>query len=202
MVSSNALERQRWRGLSRADRPHKALIACLGGDQVKNDLEADAALAYAPPMIDPDILAEIDAFLHAWPDVTLATSDLHGQPQAATVGVAVTPERGLVFDTLDSTRKYPNLIANPKVALVIGWDATGRTIQYQGEATLLTPGTPDFDRYQTIYLARFPGGRERLTWPGLCYFHVRPTWIRYSDFRTPPPRLIELAGPTLEPALA
>ncbi len=152
--------------------------------------------------IEPNVLAEIDAFLAAWPDVTLATADVHGRAQAATVGIAVTPERGLIFDTLESTRKYPNLIANPKVALVIGWDATGRTIQYEGEAELLTPGTLEFEHLQGIYLERFPSGRERLTWPGLCYFHVRPTWIRYSDFRTPPPRIFELTGPDLEADLA
>jgi hypothetical protein len=39
---------------------------------------------------------------------TLADSNT---PQSALVGIATTPDLEIVFDTIKSTRKYPNLIA-------------------------------------------------------------------------------------------
>ncbi len=147
-------------------------------------------------IITPDELAEIDLFLQAWPHVTLATSDAHGKVQAAVIGVAVSERRELVFDTLESTRKYPNLIANPQVAVTIGWD-DHRTIQLEGTAELLVPGTATYASLQALYLARFPSGSERVGWPGIAYFRVRPSWLRYSDYRSGEPRIFELAAATL-----
>src|ERR1019366_6768446 len=39
--------------------------------------------------------------------------------------------------------------------------------------------------------ARFPDGPTRQTWPGLVYWRVRPTWIRYSNFNVNPPIIQE-----------
>src|SRR5215208_6334408 len=58
-----------------------------------------------------------------------------GAPQAAVVGFAVSDDLEIVFDTLESTRKYQNLVADPRIALVIGWDH---------EATAQIEGTVDF----------------------------------------------------------
>jgi len=140
-------------------------------------------------------LAEIDAFLRAWKDVTLATADAHGKPQAATIGIAVSDLREIVFDTLASTRKHSNLLANQCVSLVVGWD-DHKTLQLDGIADALTPGSPDYERLQAVYLARFPEGRERLGWDGITYFRVRPTWLRYSDYSAAP-RIFELAADAL-----
>jgi len=66
----------------------------------------------------------------------LATTSGDHQPEAAVVGIAITRELEIVFDTVRSSRKYHNLIAQPKVALVIGWkDET--TIQFEGEVVEL-----------------------------------------------------------------
>ncbi len=51
-----------------------------------------------------------------------ATVAPDGAPQAAVVGFAVSDELEIVFDTLDTARKYRNLRADPRIALVIGWD--------------------------------------------------------------------------------
>lgn len=136
---------------------------------------------------------QIDAFLREWPHVTLATASVSGVPEAALIGVAVTDEGDLVFDTLESTRKWKNLVANPSVALVIGWDDF-RTIQLEGLATVLAPTDPDRDSLVAQYLARFPTGEERLSWPGIQHVRIRPTWLRYSDYRSGTPRIIELTG--------
>jgi hypothetical protein len=44
---------------------------------------------------------------------------------------------------------------------------------------------------QAYYFDRFPDGPTRQTWPGLVYWRVRPTWIRYSNFNVNPPIIQE-----------
>jgi len=56
-----------------------------------------------------------------------------GSPQSALVGIAVTPQLEIIFDTVKSSRKYPNLIARPRCSLVVGWGGE-QTVQYEGLA--------------------------------------------------------------------
>jgi general stress protein 26 len=111
-----------------------------------------------------------------------------GTPQSALVGIAVTQDLEIVFDTVKHTRKYPNLKAKPACSFVIGWDAE-QTVQYEGQAEELA--SPELERYQEIYFRAWPDGPSRLSWPGIVYFLVRPTWIRYSDFAQDPPLIHE-----------
>jgi hypothetical protein len=102
-------------------------------------------------------------------------------PSSALLGIAITPELEIIFDTVKSSRKYPNLIARPHCSFVIGgWDDE-QTVQYEGAAEQLTP--PKLAQYQEVYFRAFPDGPARLSWPGIVYFLVRPTWIRHSDYR-------------------
>ena len=48
-----------------------------------------------------------------------------GAPQAAVVGIAVSDQFEIVFDTLASSRKARNLRANAAIALVIGGTRDG-----------------------------------------------------------------------------
>jgi hypothetical protein len=50
--------------------------------------------------------------LHARPD---------GASQSALVGIAVTPESEIVFDTVEKSRKFGNIARDPRVAFAIGW---------------------------------------------------------------------------------
>jgi hypothetical protein len=113
-----------------------------------------------------------------------------GAPQSALVGIAITEKLEIVFDTVWSSRKYPNLIANPKCSFTIGgWGSGEQTVQYEGEAEELEP--PDLERFQQTYFNAWPDGPARMTWPGIVYFVVRPTWIRYSDYDQRPPLIQE-----------
>jgi hypothetical protein len=102
-----------------------------------------------------------------------------GDPQAAVVGIAITPELEIVFDTVDASRKCRNLRADPRIALVIGWDAEV-TVQIEGIAD--EPTGAERDRILETYFAVYPDCRDHLVWKGITHFRVRPTWIRYSDF--------------------
>jgi len=121
----------------------------------------------------------------------LGTVGPGGTPQSALVGIAVTPQLEIVFDTAKSSRKYPNLLAHPACTFVIGgWGTSEQTVQYEGAAEELK--SPALGRrYQEIYFKAWPDGPARLSWPGIVYFVVRPTWIRYSDFDKNPQLIVE-----------
>ena len=117
----------------------------------------------------------------------LATASEDGRPEAALMGYAVTPQLEIIFDTLNTSRKYPNLKKNPRVAWVIGC-TTEVTVQYEGIAEELEG--PALGKYKKIYFARFPDGPARESWPGITYFVVRPKWVRFGDY-DPAKRRIE-----------
>ncbi|HEU4719362.1 MAG TPA: pyridoxamine 5'-phosphate oxidase family protein [Bacteroidia bacterium] len=105
-----------------------------------------------------------------------------GKPESALVGIAVTENLELIFDTVMSSRKYSNIIAHPGISAVIGWE-NETTVQYEGVASVVKS---DEEIFREIYFDAFPDGRERFkTWPGLVHFVVRPKWIRYSSFHDP-----------------
>ena len=142
-------------------------------------------------------------FIRSNPLATVATVSADGSPQAALVGVAVSDRLELVFDTLETTRKFLNLRANPRIAVVFG--AAGayesgkhdeRCVQLEGTADV--PSGGDLKLVQeSIYFAQFPDGRSRLEWPKITYVRVRPVWIRHSDYTADPPLIIELQGDQL-----
>jgi len=117
----------------------------------------------------------------------LATVGEEERPEAALMGFAVTPKLEIIFDTLKSSRKYPNLKKNPRVAWVVGC-TTEVTVQYEGEAEELEG--EELAKYKKTYFAKYTDGPEREKWPGITYFVVRPKWVRYCDYN-PERRRIE-----------
>ncbi|MGN9793690.1 pyridoxamine 5'-phosphate oxidase family protein [Streptomyces sp. OZ13] len=113
-----------------------------------------------------------------------------GSPQAAVVGFAVSDDLEIVFDTVETTRKSLNLRADPRIALVIGWD-DAITVQIEGLADF--PDGDELTRLQECYFRVYPDGRDRLSWPGITHVRVRPTWVRYSDFTQEPPHVVEVS---------
>jgi uncharacterized protein YhbP (UPF0306 family) len=135
--------------------------------------------------------ADLLEFMRAHHHVVEASVSAAGEPQAAVVGIVVTDRFELFFDTLAETRKAQNLRRRPAVAFVIGGPAPGemRTIQYEGVAD--EPSGAELEGLKALYLARFPDGIARQSWPGLIYIRVSPSWIRYSDFSVEPPEIVE-----------
>jgi pyridoxine/pyridoxamine 5'-phosphate oxidase len=131
------------------------------------------------------------AFLRTQKWAVEASVSVHGGAQAALVGVGVTDELELVFDTIASSRKAVNLKANPNAAFVIGGWMAGdeRTVQVEGIVDF--PLGEVLDRVKAAYFAVFPDGPSRLAWPGITHARMRPTWIRFSDYRVTPPVIEE-----------
>jgi pyridoxine/pyridoxamine 5'-phosphate oxidase len=132
--------------------------------------------------------ADLHRFLSKHTLGVLSTIAAANTPQSALVGIAVTPEFEIVFDTVKTSRKYPNLIARPRCSFVIGW-AGEQTVQYEGQAQELH-GT-ELKRCLEVYFRAWPDGPARLSWPGIVHFVVKPAWIRYSDFDVNPPLIRE-----------
>ena len=134
--------------------------------------------------------AELLEFLRQHRLAVEASVSAEGGPQAAVVGVVVGDELEVFFDTLSSSRKYQNLKRDPRLALVIGWDLEQAcTVQLEGLAD--EPKGAELERLKARYFAVFPDGVARAEWPGIAYVRVRPTFLRFSDFRGEAPKIVE-----------
>jgi pyridoxine/pyridoxamine 5'-phosphate oxidase len=65
--------------------------------------------------------AELFEFISGCKLAVLGSVSPEGVPQSARVGIAVIEELEIVFDTLNTTRKFRNLTANCRASFVIGW---------------------------------------------------------------------------------
>jgi pyridoxine/pyridoxamine 5'-phosphate oxidase len=131
------------------------------------------------PQKQADLRAFIDSCDHA---VVSYLSD-EGTPQSAVVAIAATPELEIIFDTVDSSRKYRSLKTRPHCSVTM-WKGE-KTVQYEGIAEEAEIADQD------VYFQKLPDGRDRLKWKGIAYFVVHPKWIRYSDFDARPPLIKE-----------
>lgn len=136
--------------------------------------------------------AALLAFLRSHRYAVQSSTHPGGAPQSAVVGIAVSDDFEIVFDTVDTSRKARNLRARGDIAFVLGGLAPNdeRTVQYEGVAD--EPSGPERTRLTELYYTVFPDGRERLQWPGLIYLRATPTWLRYADYTRNPPEIVEL----------
>lgn len=148
------------------------------------------------------MLTELLEFMRTQRFAVEASCAADGAAQAALVGVAVTDAFEIVFDTLDTTRKARNLRASPRAAFVLGGWIAGdeRTVQFEGIAD--EPTGAELERVKHVYFAVWTDGPSRASWPGLTYFRVRPTWIRFTNFNCTPPQVIEFTSEQLGAAPA
>jgi len=134
-------------------------------------------------MTKQDVLAF--AQQHSLAVVATVTAD--NKPEAAVIGIAISDQWEIIFDTIEHTRKAVNLRTNLSVALVVGWDQ--KTLQLEGHAEVLSG--KELQRCKEIYFSVFPDGHEREKWPGIMYVRVRPQWMRYSDFTGATENIVE-----------
>jgi general stress protein 26 len=142
--------------------------------------------------------AELLRLMRAERHATVASVSAAGAAQAAIVGVAVSDDLEIFFDTLDTTRKAVNLRTRPRAAVVLGSVAPGATVTVQVEGAADEPRGTDLERLKELYFERFLDGPTRQAWKGLIYVRIRPTWIRMSDYSADPPRIVELDETALE----
>lgn len=142
--------------------------------------------------------AELLTFMRRHPHSVEATVGADGAPQAAVVGIVVSDDFELFFDTIETTRKAVNARAGSRIAFVLGGPEAGAAETVQLVGTADEPRDVDLEELKQLYFTRFPDGIARQAWKGLIYVRVRPTWLRYSDFRVDPPRILEWDAPALD----
>ena len=112
----------------------------------------------------------------------IATASKTGMPEAALINIAITPDLEIIFETTSATRKFDNLLHNPRVSLVIGWN-NERSLQLDGLVDL--PEGRDCERLKAFYFSIFSRKGSHEFWPGNDYYRVRPRWARLSDYNFP-----------------
>ncbi len=121
---------------------------------------------------------EVVAFLQKQRYGVVSSLAPDGSPQSAVVGIAVSAQGEIVFDTLLETRKARNLERDGRASLTVFEGE--QTVQLEGKADRLTG--KDHQRLLEVYLGKWPDGKERLAWPGISHFRITPKWVRWSDF--------------------
>jgi len=131
--------------------------------------------------------------LHLHPLAALATIHEDAQaPEAALVAFAEFDSLELVFETFNDSRKYANLLANPRVALVVGWNARRHVmLQYEGVARQVS-GDEAAECRSVLLQKKTPCTDAFLRDPRVRLFRISPIWIALSDYTATPPKVIEL----------
>jgi len=137
--------------------------------------------------IEPKIVYN---FLKSQPLATVSIVNEDGNPESALVGFGEKEDLTLIIGTNKSTRKYKNILKNPKVALAIGFGNEMITVQYEGIAEFM----PDDEEggYKKLYYAKNPSAQKYESDVGQTYFKIIPKWIRYTDFNKEPEEIFEI----------
>lgn len=158
-------------GRPRPGRPVRARARTRYGRAVRSAVESLEAFA---------------AFVDASPLGVVATVDAEGRPEAALLGLAVTPAGDLLFDARADSRKMTNIARTPQVAVVIG--CTGDvSLQVEGDAVVESGAART--AAAALYEGRFPGSHALAD--GFSIVRVRPRWIRHYDAGVEPAVVVE-----------
>src|SRR5436190_12991638 len=105
--------------------------------------------------------AELLRHMRAERHATIASVSANGAPQAALVGVVVSDDLEIFFDTLETTRKAANLRARSRAAVVLGSVAADAQVTVQVEGVADEPRGTDLERLKALYFERFIDGPSR-----------------------------------------
>lgn len=111
----------------------------------------------------------------------MATNSGAGCPESAWINLAALEDGRLVFGTNERSRKYANLLTDPRVSLVVV-SGTGQEFQLEGEAAVLE-GSDAQDAGEVLE-TRHPGATGK---DSTRLVAVRPRWARFVDIAVEPP---------------
>jgi uncharacterized protein YhbP (UPF0306 family) len=120
-------------------------------------------------------------------DMTVATLQPDGAPQATTVSYATDGE-AIFFGCAEGSRKAQNLAHDHRVSITItlpyrDW-AQIRGLSLSGRARQLTDGD-EIGRAGLLFMAKYPEIAQYVSAPGdeLAYFRVEPEIVSILDYR-------------------
>ncbi len=138
---------------------------------------------------DPAVRERATAVLQRTAACTLATASPDGVPEAATVRFVTDDEYNVYLNTATNYRKYTNMTANSRVAVVVDGDAgnlqlEGRASELQGE---------DAASFRARYVEKY-GPSEYLTHETSTCFAVETDWVRLLVDGSFPPEHAMVVG--------
>jgi len=129
--------------------------------------------------------ADLLSYMRGHRLAVVSSVDAAGQPQGALIGVGVTDRFDIVFDTVNSSRKHANLLADPRAAVTFSGPGE-RTLQFEGVARPVSTTDPADAVWLEAYYAAWPDGPDRLACKGLVYWRIEARWLRFSDYDAGP----------------
>jgi general stress protein 26 len=136
-----------------------------------------------------DLRASIAAFLATRPHGVVSTVHADGSVESALVAFSETPELDITFGTFDTTRKFANILRDPRVAFVVT-DDENVEVQLEGRARIAEG--EEHERCKRRHLAKNPKTAKYADDPHQRFVVIEPTWIRFIDRRTDPTTAEEL----------
>lgn len=119
----------------------------------------------------------------------LATASTSGKTEAAVVGYAVQNNLTIICSTRSITRKYHNILQNPHVSVVVGWNFSEKNIQIDGTAQLVESGNA-FMHIEQFFFTQNPDASAFKTEDSVLII-IKPTWMRLLDPFTHPSTMEE-----------
>ncbi|WP_299267550.1 pyridoxamine 5'-phosphate oxidase family protein [Halorientalis sp.] len=138
---------------------------------------------------DPAVRERAAEVLQRTAACTLATASSDGVPEAATVRFVTDDEYNVYVNTATNYRKYTNMTANPRVAVVVDGDAGN--LQLEGRATELQG--EDAASFRARYAEKY-GHSEYLTHETSTCFAVETDWARLLVDGSFPPEHAMVVG--------
>lgn len=108
----------------------------------------------------------------------LSTVGPDGEPQSAFVAFSEADDCSVVFGTFDDSRKFANVVRDPRVSIVVADDE--REVQLEGTARV-TEGE-DALACRKRHASKNPSTERYADDPRQRYLLVTPTWLRYVDY--------------------
>ena len=124
--------------------------------------------------------SDLLSYMRAHKLAVIGTAGANG-PQGALVGVAVTDDLQIVFDTVSDSRKHENLLRDPRISATFSGPGE-QTLQYEGRAYAVSVTGTEGQGLRELYYSAWPECRDHLAWPNIAYWRIKPHWARYSDF--------------------
>ncbi len=115
-----------------------------------------------------------------------------GTPQSALVGIAISQDLEIIFDTVEVFPEISQSHSHGQIAL-LSWDGLEKqTVQFEGLAS--EANGPDLKRCQEIYFSSLAGGASAFEMAGTSpILWCDPDGIRYSDYDQTPAVIEEVA---------
>ncbi len=139
-------------------------------------------------IMNKELLEKITVFLSIQKNKLGAVSTVNadGGPESALVYFTFDNDLNFYFATRDNSRKYQNLIQNPKVAFVMGQDNPPQTLQLEGIASVIRDVEGQKHLFpELVGLAsakNFSAPISQMSTGGLQFVKIAPTWLRLGNF--------------------